>query len=240
MQNHEVWDSNGKNRHCCSFWGAYCTNHCTSRLFHFHLIFRVNASMCTGQRHISIAEHLAKYTSKPKFLSRLNMEQTLVEGENYDAYVSGPLIAPLFFTKKLVGSSRSYFPVDHFGTLYCAVHLHMWKRWFISKSQLKASFAFSFYYRSLTTVFLRNILTIWGTWDDLLFTAEAWRGSCRFPSSCGSSDVDAFVQVCCTWCILRFELSAYKIDYVVHWSFLQRNHLIIAAVAFMVQERTLA
>lgn len=94
----------------------------------FHLIFRVNASMCTGQRHIHIAEHLAKYTSKPKFLSRLNMEQTLVEGENYDAYVSGPLIAPLFFTKKLVGSSRSSFPVDHFGTLYCAVHLHMWKR----------------------------------------------------------------------------------------------------------------
>ena len=36
------------------------------------------------------------------------MEQTLVEGENYDAYVSRTLIAPLTpFFKKLIESMRS-------------------------------------------------------------------------------------------------------------------------------------
>ncbi|KAG0613467.1 hypothetical protein M758_6G104800 [Ceratodon purpureus] len=36
-------------------------------------------------RHVNIAQHLSKFTTKQTFLSRLSMEQTLVEGENYDA-----------------------------------------------------------------------------------------------------------------------------------------------------------
>ncbi|XP_024401527.1 vacuolar protein-sorting-associated protein 33 homolog [Physcomitrium patens] len=36
-------------------------------------------------RHVNIAQHLSKFTTKPTFLSRLSMEQTLVEGQNYDA-----------------------------------------------------------------------------------------------------------------------------------------------------------
>ncbi|XP_074319586.1 vacuolar protein-sorting-associated protein 33 homolog [Silene latifolia] len=35
-------------------------------------------------RHISLAQHLSTYTSKPSFLSRLDMEQTIVESESYD------------------------------------------------------------------------------------------------------------------------------------------------------------
>jgi hypothetical protein len=35
-------------------------------------------------RHVNIAQYLSKFTTKPTFLSRLSMEQTLVEGENYD------------------------------------------------------------------------------------------------------------------------------------------------------------
>jgi len=65
-------------------------------------ILRVDDTMCIGQRHVNIAQHLAKYTTEPKFLTRLSMEQTMVEGENYDAYVSGPLVAPLSLTKKLI------------------------------------------------------------------------------------------------------------------------------------------
>ena len=51
--------------------------------------------MCSGQRHVNLAQHLSKFTTKQTFLSRLSMEQTLVEGQNYDAYVSRPLVAPL-------------------------------------------------------------------------------------------------------------------------------------------------
>ncbi|XP_050238640.1 vacuolar protein-sorting-associated protein 33 homolog [Mercurialis annua] len=36
-------------------------------------------------RHINIAQHLSTFTSKPSFLARLDMEHTLVDGENYDA-----------------------------------------------------------------------------------------------------------------------------------------------------------
>lgn len=36
-------------------------------------------------RHVNIAQHLSKFTTKQTFLSRLSMEQTLVEGQNYDA-----------------------------------------------------------------------------------------------------------------------------------------------------------
>ncbi|CAN4105809.1 unnamed protein product [Withania somnifera] len=35
-------------------------------------------------RHINLGQHLTKFTSKPSFLSRLDMEQTLVEAESYD------------------------------------------------------------------------------------------------------------------------------------------------------------
>ncbi|KAM3236544.1 vacuolar protein-sorting-associated protein 33 [Capsicum annuum] len=35
-------------------------------------------------RHINLGQHLTTFTSKPSFLSRLDMEQTLVEAESYD------------------------------------------------------------------------------------------------------------------------------------------------------------
>ncbi|OIT26365.1 PREDICTED: vacuolar protein-sorting-associated protein 33 homolog [Nicotiana attenuata] len=35
-------------------------------------------------RHINLAQHLTTFTSKPSFLGRLDMEQTLVEAESYD------------------------------------------------------------------------------------------------------------------------------------------------------------
>ncbi|GAB4836415.1 Vacuolar protein-sorting-associated protein 33 [Ancistrocladus abbreviatus] len=35
-------------------------------------------------RHINLAQHLSTFTSKPSFLGRLDMEQTLVECESYD------------------------------------------------------------------------------------------------------------------------------------------------------------
>jgi hypothetical protein len=35
-------------------------------------------------RHINLAQHLSTFTSKPSFLGRLDMEHTLVDGENYD------------------------------------------------------------------------------------------------------------------------------------------------------------
>lgn len=39
------------------------------------------------QRHINLAQHLSTFTSKPSFLGRLDMEQTLVEAQSYDMYV---------------------------------------------------------------------------------------------------------------------------------------------------------
>ncbi|KAH9602366.1 hypothetical protein KSS87_020031 [Heliosperma pusillum] len=38
-------------------------------------------------RHISLAQHLSTHTSKPSFLSRLDMEQTIVESESYDMFI---------------------------------------------------------------------------------------------------------------------------------------------------------
>ncbi|KAI3472628.1 hypothetical protein Pfo_031160 [Paulownia fortunei] len=35
-------------------------------------------------RHINLAQHLSTFTSKPSFLGRLDMEQTLVEAQSYD------------------------------------------------------------------------------------------------------------------------------------------------------------
>jgi hypothetical protein len=35
-------------------------------------------------RHIHLAQHLTTFTSKQSFNSQLDMEQTLVEAENYD------------------------------------------------------------------------------------------------------------------------------------------------------------
>ncbi|XP_019190705.1 PREDICTED: vacuolar protein-sorting-associated protein 33 homolog [Ipomoea nil] len=35
-------------------------------------------------RHINLAQHLTKFTSKPSFLGRLDMEHTIVESESYD------------------------------------------------------------------------------------------------------------------------------------------------------------
>lgn len=35
-------------------------------------------------RHINLAQHLSTFTSKPSFVSRLDMEQTLIEAESYD------------------------------------------------------------------------------------------------------------------------------------------------------------
>ncbi|CAK9858695.1 unnamed protein product [Sphagnum jensenii] len=35
-------------------------------------------------RHTNIAQHLSTFTTKPSFLSRLSVEQTLVEGQSYD------------------------------------------------------------------------------------------------------------------------------------------------------------
>ncbi|KAI3972435.1 hypothetical protein MKW92_029479 [Papaver armeniacum] len=35
-------------------------------------------------RHINLAQHLTKFTSEPSFSAKLDMEHTIVEGENYD------------------------------------------------------------------------------------------------------------------------------------------------------------
>ncbi|KDP32583.1 hypothetical protein JCGZ_13133 [Jatropha curcas] len=35
-------------------------------------------------RHINLAQHLSKYTSKPSFLARLDMEHTIIEAQSYD------------------------------------------------------------------------------------------------------------------------------------------------------------
>lgn len=39
------------------------------------------------QRHTNIAQHLSTFTTKSKFLARLSIEQTLVEGLSYDMQV---------------------------------------------------------------------------------------------------------------------------------------------------------
>ncbi|KAI3908165.1 hypothetical protein MKW98_029466 [Papaver atlanticum] len=45
---------------------------------------KLNSSLPEVTRHINLAQHLTKFTSEPSFAGRLDMQHTIVEGENYD------------------------------------------------------------------------------------------------------------------------------------------------------------
>ncbi|KAL0317336.1 UNVERIFIED_CONTAM: Vacuolar protein-sorting-associated protein 33 [Sesamum angustifolium] len=79
-------------------------------------------------RHINLAQHLSTFTSKPSFLGRLDMEQTLVEAQSYDMNfpVCGILNEDKLLDrddkKKLLHLSliqRQYLPCSSVGTVNC-------------------------------------------------------------------------------------------------------------------------
>ncbi|GAB2276800.1 Vacuolar protein-sorting-associated protein 33 [Dionaea muscipula] len=57
-------------------------------------------------RHINLAQHLSKFTSKPSFLGRLDMEHTIVESESYDISTQPPNEATTTYQQDIIISNH--------------------------------------------------------------------------------------------------------------------------------------